>query len=203
MAIELAVVASERDSDAGYTQVKLSVSGALCANFFRGPDSAMGDQENAWGIGKIFCGDVSIGKCGRALETGRYYASASIIGGCESYHSIDVSPVQLSVPRGSTMPYRRRRETSRSAKFPMPRGSRVEFKTQEKTHREKQKAVLRKVILFCHQHPGVAVESAVPGAQDGNAGLATYFLRSCGPVRMQNKDGSCGPAAIINGVDCL
>ena len=79
----------------------------------------------------------------------------------------------------------------------------MDFEPQEKTHLEKQKALLRRVIWFCHRHPGVAVESGGPGARDGNARLAKYFVRRCTPVRMQKKDGWCSPGAIVNGVDCL
>ena len=163
----------------------------------------MGKTAREWGIAKLVRGDGSKSKCGRVLKAGRYYASASLIGGMESFHEIDVQSVKLNTRSDRKVSYRCRRQTPRSAKLPLPRGPRVRFSSGENTDRQKQAALLKGVISFCSRHPGFAVEVGGPGARDESTSLKDQLVHNFGPLKMKSNDGECYSAAIVNAIDCL
>ena len=85
--------------DASYTQVALSASGAILADFSPGFESAMGETLRAWRVAKILCDDGSRGKCGRVLQAEQYHVSVAIICGVESFYEIDqASFILLETP---------------------------------------------------------------------------------------------------------
>ena len=137
---------------------------------------AADEEERPWNITRVFAGDGSSAVSGETFRTARFYAAASMNGGAEHFHEIDITSLRVKT-RGSERPsFSVAHGTEDSKKKPLPKllpKVRI-FKRDGWARRER--LIRRAISRYCLQNPGFAVLFGSPGRRTVRSGDLTRVI---------------------------
>ena len=159
--------------------------------------------DEPWQIERLVAGDGSLGPVGVRLRQGRYYGSAALHGGNETFWEIDIDTVSLRTRAASQVTFSVQAATGMARLKPAPKGNLVVTIRKSYSQSKRQKVLRNAVQAFCKRHPGFAVILGGPGESTVSIDKSSRFQVSAGAVFMQASDGECLAAALVNAVDIV
>ena len=162
------------------------------------------DATQPFNIESVVCGDGSR-KNGVALRNLVIYASERADGGYESYHEIDGDSLRLSMRgsrKGGNWNSRPVSDKSRNLKLNSVPKINIPAKKRH-NHAWKQDKLRHLALRWLYQHRGVALSVGGPGARGDIDEVERYLVKDQGTVYVQEEDGNCLGAAIVNGLDIV
>ena len=157
-----------------------------------------------WNIEVLLYEDSSI-KSGITLQRGKWYASANVSGGVESFYEVESILITISGNEGRSFMFPAKRvienastpSTPTACIVPKYRNTRLQS-TGDRTH-----VIKGAVMKFCRENPGVALVIGGIGARNAHQEANLFHVRSADKVCAHESRWDCVPAAVINAINAM